>query len=239
MNDHQTTLQLKEHAPLVRRIAYHMSAKLPQSIELDDLIQAGMIGLLDAINKYEVQDETQFTTYASKRIRGAMLDDLRTLDWQSRAQRKNNRLIEEAISQLQHTLCRPPKESELAKHMGVSLPEYQKILQDTKNKLINYEDYHGDDEDNDEHFLDRNFSDHNDPLSLLLNDDLRTHVIDAINDLPDREKTLMGLYYEQELNLKEIGSIMGVTESRVCQLHTQAVARLRSSLAKKSWTSLA
>jgi RNA polymerase sigma factor for flagellar operon FliA len=239
MNDHQTTLRLKEHAPLVRRFAYHMSAKLPQSIELDDLIQAGMIGLLDAINKYEVQDETQFTTYASKRIRGAMLDELRTLDWQSRAQRKNTRLIEGAIFQLQHKLCRPPKESELANHMGVSLPEYQKLLQDTKNKLINYEDYHGDDEDNDEHFLDRNLSDCNDPLSLLLNDDLGTHVINAINSLPDREKTLLGLYYEQELNLKEIGSIMGVTESRVCQLHTQAVARLRSSLAKKSWTSLA
>lgn len=236
----KTTLLLKEHAPLVRRIAYHMSTKLPQSIELDDLIQAGMIGLLDAINKYELDEDAQFTTYAAQRIRGAMVDDLRSVDWQSRGQRKNARMIEEAIMQLQHKLGRPPKESELAKHIGISLPEYQQLLQDAKcNQLINYEDFQSDDDDNnDDHFLDRNLSDTDDPLSLLLNDNLRDCVIAAINDLPDREKTLMSLYYEEELNLKEVGAILGVSESRVCQLHSQAVARLRSALATKSWNSL-
>jgi len=236
----KTTLLLKEHAPLVRRIACHMSTKLPQSIELDDLIQAGMIGLLDAINKYELDEDAQFTTYAAQRIRGAMVDDLRSVDWQSRGQRKNARMIEEAIMQLQHKLGRPPKESELAKHIGISLPEYQQLLQDAKcNQLINYEDFQSDDDDNnDDHFLDRNLSDTDDPLSLLLNDNLRDCVIAAINDLPDREKTLMSLYYEEELNLKEVGAILGVSESRVCQLHSQAVARLRSALATKSWNSL-
>ncbi|MFA9215550.1 MAG: RNA polymerase sigma factor FliA [Sphingomonadaceae bacterium] len=227
---------LTEHMPLVKRLAHHMKAKLPPSVEVDDLVQAGMIGLLDAINRYEDSHGAQFETYAVLRIRGAMLDELRNSDWLPRSMRQNMRKIESAMATLQQRLGHPPTESEVAKLLKLSLADYQEMLSDGGgHQLVYYEDFH--DDDGNDSFLDRYCSDEDaDPLRSLLDGDFRQAVIDAIDALPPREKMLMGLYYEEELNLKEIGAVMGVSESRVSQLHTQAVARLRATLRERSWT---
>ncbi|MFS2214247.1 FliA/WhiG family RNA polymerase sigma factor [Massilia sp. NEAU-DD11] len=226
---------LTEHMPLVKRLAHQMKAKLPPSVEVDDLVQAGMMGLLDAINRYEENHGAQFETYAVLRIRGAMLDELRSSDWMPRSTRANMRKVEQAMATLQQQLGRPPSESEVAKSLKLSLPDYQDLLGDSGgHQLVYYEDFH--DEDGSEGFLDRYAVDDDDPLKSLLDTDFRQTVIDAIDALPPREKMLMGLYYEEELNLKEIGAVMGVSESRVSQLHTQAVARLRTYLRERSWT---
>jgi RNA polymerase sigma factor for flagellar operon FliA len=227
---------LTEHMPLVKRLAHHMKAKLPPSVEVDDLVQAGMIGLLDAINRYEETHGAQFETYAVMRIRGAMLDELRSSDWMPRSMRQDMRKIENAMSTLQQRLGRPPTESEVAKSLKLSLADYQEILSEGGgHQLVYYEDFH--EEDGSDSFLDRYAHDEDaDPLRALLDTDFRQAVIDAIDALPPREKMLMGLYYEEELNLKEIGAVMGVSESRVSQLHTQAVARLRASLREQAWT---
>jgi RNA polymerase sigma factor for flagellar operon FliA len=230
---------LTQHAPLVKKLAHQMKAKLPPSVEVDDLIQAGMIGLLDAVNRYEETHGAQFETYAVQRIRGAMLDELRSSDWLPRSMRQNMRKIEVAMSALQQRLGRAPNESEVAKQLKLSLVEYQELLgEGGGHQLVYYEDFH--DGEGNEHFLDRYCTDgSDDPLQSLMNTGFRAAVIDAINALPEREKNLMGLYYEQEMNLKEIGAVMGVSESRVCQLHSQAVARLRASLREKAWTGVA
>ena len=226
---------LTEHMPLVKRLAHHMKAKLPPSVEVDDLIQAGMMGLLDAINRYEDNHGAQFETYAVLRIRGAMLDELRNSDWMPRSTRQNMRKVETAMNELQQRLGRPPSESEVAKSLKMSLADYQDLLSDGGgHQLVYYEDFRGDDDDGS--FLDRYAVDDEDPLRSLLDTDFRQAVIDAIDKLPPREKMLMGLYYEEELNLKEIGAVMGVSESRVSQLHTQAVARLRAALREQLWT---
>lgn len=221
---------LEQHVPLVKRLAHHMKAKLPPNVEVDDLIQAGMIGLLDAVNRYEEGHGAQFETYAVLRIRGAMLDELRSNDWLPRSIRQNMRKIETAMSALQQQLGHVPTESEVAKMLKLSLPAYQEMLMDgSGHQLLYYEDFH--DNDDNEHFLDRYAVDEEgDPLRTLMNGDFRRAVVEAIEQLPERENLLMGLYYEQELNLKEIGAVMGVSESRVCQLHSQAVARLRAVL---------
>lgn len=233
---HNTDQMLKQHSGLVKKMAYQMKAKLPSCVELDDLIQAGMIGLMDAIQRYEDTHGAQFETYASQRVRGAMLDELRGADWLPRGIRKNMRDIELAVQQLEQKLGRPPTESEIAKHMNFSLEDYYDILSDCQgHQLIYYEDFQ--DDDGSEHFLDRYVDDDSsDPVKSLLESDFREALIESIDNLPEREKILMGLYYEQELNLKEIGAIMSVSESRVCQLHSQAVARLRASMREKAWT---
>jgi RNA polymerase sigma factor for flagellar operon FliA len=226
---------LTEHMPLVKRLAHQMRAKLPASVEVDDLIQAGMIGLLDAISRYEDDHGAQFETYAVLRIRGAMLDELRSNDWMPRSTRQNMRKVEQAMATLQQQLGRPPSESEIAKSMKLSLADYQDMLGDSGgHQLVYYEDFH--DEDGNDSWLDRYAVDEDDPLRALLETDFRQAVIDAIDSLPPREKMLMGLYYEEELNLKEIGAVMGVSESRVSQLHSQAVGRLRTYLRELAWT---
>ena len=227
---------LTAHMPLVKRLAHHMKAKLPPSVEVDDLVQAGMMGLLDAINRYEENQGAQFETYAVLRIRGAMLDELRNNDWMPRSTRQNMRKVEAAMNALQQQLGRPPSESEVAKSLKLSLPDYQELLGESGgHQLVYYEDFH-DGEEGSDGFLDRYAVDDDDPLKSLLDTDFRQSVIDAIDALPPREKMLMGLYYEEELNLKEIGAVMGVSESRVSQLHTQAVARLRAWLKERAWT---
>ena len=220
------------YAPLVKRIAHHMMAKLPPSVEIDDIMQAGMMGLLDAAGRYEESQGAQFETYAVQRIRGAMLDWLRETDWLPRGLRKDLRKIEGAISKLEQRNKRPPSEQELAESLSMSLGDYQQMLQDARgHQLIYYDDFRDSDDD---HYLDRHCADPTpSPLERLLDQNLRKLVIGAIGDLPEREKLVMSLYYEQELNFKEIGEVLGVTESRICQLHTQAIARLRSKL--KDW----
>jgi RNA polymerase sigma factor for flagellar operon FliA len=226
---------LTEHMPLVKRLAHQMKAKLPPSVEVDDLIQAGMIGLLDAINRYEENHGAQFETYAVLRIRGAMLDELRSNDWMPRSTRQNMRKVEQAMASLQQQLGRPPSESEIARSLNLPLADYQEMLGDSGgHQLVYYEDFH--DEDGNDSWLDRYAVDDDDPLRALLETDFRQAVIDAIDNLPPREKILMGLYYEEELNLKEIGAVMGVSESRVSQLHSQAVGRLRTYLRELAWT---
>jgi RNA polymerase sigma factor for flagellar operon FliA len=226
---------LTEHMPLVKRLAHQMKAKLPPSVEVDDLVQAGMIGLLDAISRYEDDHGAQFETYAVLRIRGAMLDELRSSDWMPRSTRQNMRKVEQAMATLQQQLGRPPSESEVAKSLKLSLADYQEMLGDSGgHQLVYYEDFH--DEDGNDSFLDRYAVDEDDPLRALMETDFRQAVIDAIDALPPREKLLMGLYYEEELNLKEIGAVMGVSESRVSQLHSQAVARMRAYLKEMAWT---
>jgi RNA polymerase sigma factor FliA len=234
-----TDQMLKQHSGLVKKMAYQLKAKLPSCVELDDLVQAGMIGLMDAIQRYEDNHGAQFETYASQRVRGAMLDELRGADWLPRGIRKNMRDIEVAVQQLEQKFGRPPTESEIAKHMNFTLEDYYDVLSDCQgHQLIYYEDFQ--DDDGGEHFLDRYVDDDtSDPVKSLLESDFREALIDSIDHLPEREKMLMGLYYEQELNLKEIGAIMSVSESRVCQLHSQAVARLRASMRDKSWTGAA
>ena len=220
---------LREYAPLVKRIAHHMMAKLPGSVAVDDIIQAGMIGLLDAAGRYDELRGAQFETFAAQRIRGAMLDELRQADWMPRSLRRDMRRIETAISKLQQRLGRAPNETEIAKEMDMPLDEYQHMLFESRGaQLVYYEDFH---EDDDEDFFERyDFDADADPLELLRDERFRDALIAAIERLPERERMLMGMHYEQEMNLREIGEVLGVSESRVCQLHSQAVARLRAIL---------
>lgn len=217
------------YAPLVKRIAYQMMAKLPASVCMDDMIQAGMIGLLDALDRYEDTQGAQFETYAAQRIRGAMLDELREADTMPRAVRRSMRKVETAVSKLEQRLGRAPAEQEIASELEVPLEEYQHTLQEARgHQLVYLEDFAEDEEDS---FLDKHCASADPtPLDALADKRLRKALVKAIEDLPEREKLLMSLYYEQELNLKEIGAVMGVSESRVCQLHSQAVGRLRARL---------
>ncbi len=220
---------VQRFAPLVKRIAYHLMARLPSSVQVDDLIQNGMIGLLDAIERFEAGMGAQFETYAAQRVRGAMLDGLRENDWLPRSLRREFRQIEKAIAQLEQEYGRPPSEVELAKALGVSLAEYQKMLQDARgHQLLSFEDLV---EEGDDDFLERHLTDDSrEPSRILEAESLKRMLVQGIEMLPEREKLMMALYYEQDLNLREIGDVMGVTESRVCQLHTQAVARLRARI---------
>lgn len=216
-----------QYAPLVKRIAFHLMAKLPSSVQVDDLIQNGMLGLLDALSRFEDGMGAQFETYAMQRVRGAMLDSLREADWLPRGIRREMRRVEAAIHALEHQHGRPPNETELATSLDMSLPDYQRLLLEARgHQLVYLEDLSGEGGDD---FLDRHASGKpTDPLTLLEDADLRNAMVRAIDQLPEREKMMMALYYEQDLNLREIGDVMGVTESRVCQLHSQAIARIRT-----------
>lgn len=220
---------VNEFVPLVKRIAYHMMTRLPASVQVDDLIQAGMIGLLDAINRYEGAYGRQFESYAAQRIRGSIFDELRDADWLPRSIRKKMRQIEAAVNALEQRNGCAPSEQDLAKELEISLDEYHSTLQSARGaQLIYYEDLQQDDE---EPFLDRLLiDDEGNPLNILIDENFRTQLIEAIGHLPARENMVMGMHYEQEMNLREIGEVLGVSESRVCQLHTQAIARLRSRL---------
>lgn len=223
------TQLVEAYAPLVKRVAYHLMAKLPASVQVDDIIQNGMMGLLDAINRYEDGLGAQFETYAVQRIRGAMLDGLRDDDWLPRSLRRDMRKIESAIHSLEQQNGRQPTEIELAEALDITLADYQRMLQDARgHQLVYFEDF-GD--TGDEDFLERHLGDaESNPLDLLEDADMRTTLVRAIDDLPEREQLVMSLYYDEELNLREIGEVLGVTESRVCQLHSQAVARLRARM---------
>lgn len=221
---------VSKYAPLVKRIAYHLMARLPASVEVDDLVQNGMLGLLDALGRFEEGLGAQFETYAVQRIRGAMLDGLRENDWLPRGVRREMRRVEGAIQKLEHEQGRAPSESELAAALGMTLVDYQKLLLDARGHQIVYlEDLADGDGDT---YLERHATGAvtPDPLTALEEAGARAELVAAIDGLPEREKLMMALYYEQDLNLREIGEVLGVTESRVCQLHTQAIARLRAAV---------
>jgi RNA polymerase sigma factor for flagellar operon FliA len=222
---------IKQYQPLVRRLAHHMMAKLPPSVEVDDLIQVGLIGLSDALTRFEASQGVQFETFATQRIRGAMLDELRENDWMSRGSRKSQKDIEVAMRRLEHRLGRSPVESEIAAEMGMALPDYQTLLGKVRGtQLVYLEDMSRHSEDDDT-YLDRHVADNEaDPLSMLRDHRLRQALVIAIKGLPEREQFIMSMYYEQDMNLKEIAAVLDVTESRICQLHSQSIARLRAKM---------
>ena len=221
---------IKQYSPLVRRLAHQMIAKLPANIELDDLIQVGLIGLTDALSRFDIGQGVQFETFATQRIRGAMLDELRGGDWMSRGTRRQQRTIESAVHKLEQKLGRAPVESEIAAEMGVPLDEYQELLGKVRGtQLVYLEDMSGD--EGDEDFLDRHVGDDSsNPVALLQDHRMRVALVAAIKNLPERDQFVMSMYYEHDMNLKEIAVVLKVTESRVCQLHSQSIARLRVKL---------
>ncbi len=226
----ETSAMLKQYSPLVRRLAHQMIAKLPANVELDDLIQVGLIGLTDALSRFDTAQGVQFETFATQRIRGAMLDELRGGDLMSRGTRRQQRSIEAAVHKVEQRLGRAPHESEIAAEMGLSLAEYQELLGKVRGtQLVYLEDMSGDDGDDD--YLDRHVADAAaNPMAMLQDHRMREALVVAIKNLPEREGYVMSMYYEHDMNLKEIAAVLKVTESRVCQLHSQAIARLRVKL---------
>ncbi len=221
---------IEKYGPLVRRVAAQMIAKLPANVELDDMVQAGMIGLVDALSRYQPDQGAQFETFAMQRIRGAMLDELREADWLPRSVRRNQRTIETAIRKLEQRHKRPPNETEVAEELGMPIEQYQHMLGEARGSQLVYLDEFSD-QDAEDGFLERfKIDPESDPSMMLRDDRFRGALIEAVEDLPERERMVMGMYYEQDMNLKEIGVVLGVTESRVSQLHSQAVARLRVKL---------
>lgn len=220
---------IEQYLPMVRRQALALQVRLPASIDLDDLIQAGVLGLLDSLGRFDSNAGATFATFASQRVRGAMIDELRSRDWLPRSVRRNARAMDSSVRKLEQQLGRPPTEPEIAQDMGMGLDDYRQLLSDTNSGyLLPFEELvsegsepeAGDD------------SGSTKPFEALLDTQQRARLVEAIEQLPEREKLLMGLYYQEELNLKEIGVVLGVTESRVCQLHSQAIGRLRAKLAE-------
>jgi RNA polymerase sigma factor for flagellar operon FliA len=218
---------VRKHADLVKRIAYHLAGRLPPQVEVDDLMQAGMMGLLEAAQNYSSGRGASFETFAGIRIRGAMLDALRKLDWAPRSVHRKARAAAIALREVEARRGGEASETDVAAQMGVPIEEYQRIIQDALGcQLLRLNDA----DDGEDSALDRLPDEAPDPESSALNDSLRQSVIDAIGRLPERERLVLSLYYEQELNLKEIGVVLKVTESRVCQLHGQALLRLKAQL---------
>ena len=222
---------IRQYQPLVRRLAHHMMAKLPANVEVDDLIQVGLIGLSEALTRYEAAQGVQFETFATQRIRGAMLDELRGNDWMSRGSRKSQKDIEQALRRLEHKLGRTPLESEIAADLGLSLVDYQSLLGKVRGTQLVYLEDMARGSDEDDSFLDRHVGDSEaDPMNMLRDQRLRQALVAAIKNLPEREQFILSMYYEQDMNLKEIAAVLNVTESRICQLHSQSIARLRAKM---------
>ncbi|OHV12001.1 RNA polymerase sigma factor FliA [Kushneria phosphatilytica] len=220
---------MDQYMPMVRRQALSMQVRLPACVDLDDLIQAGLVGLLDAFNRFDAGQGATFTTYASQRVRGAMIDELRSRDWLPRSVRRVSRDIDRVVWRLEQQNGRAPSEREIAAELDISLDEYHQTLTDVNNGfLMPYEDVSTDESEAShvDHSVERPDTPHDQWLAHAQ----REQLMAAIDKLPERERLLLALYYQEELNLKEIGAVMGVSESRVCQLHGQAVARLRVAL---------
>lgn len=223
--------QVVQHAPLVKRIAYHLMSRLPPSVQQDDLIQAGMIGLLESLRNYDATQGASFQTYARIRIRGAMLDEIRKNDWAPRSVHRKARMVAEVVKEIENRTGRDARDQEIAEGLEVTLPEYHRLLQDaSSHRVFSYDELnvesHGTPGG-----LTQNVQG---PLEGLQSADFKRSLADAIAGLPERERLVMTLYYDEELNLREIGSILGVSESRICQIHSQAVIRLQSRM--NHWT---
>lgn len=219
---------IQRHAFLVKRIAQHLLARLPDSVQLDDLIQSGMIGLLEAARKYDPSKGASFETYAGIRIRGSMMDEIRRGDWVPRSVHRNSRRVSEAIRTIENKEGRDARDTEVAEQLGVSLEEYHGISRDSLGgRLFSYEDVLETGEGSIDHSADETGN----LYEGLQRDVFQKRLAEAIESLPEKEKLVLSLYYNEELNLKEIGQILSVSESRVSQIHSQAALRLRSRLA--------
>ena len=218
---------VERFAPLVTRIARQLAAKLPASVELDDIVQAGMIGLMDAARRYKADQGAQFETFATQRVRGAMLDEVRQNDWAPRTVRRTQRALDAAIHAVEQRLGRAATEREIAGELGVSLADYRAMLVEARGgQIVSFDEI---EENAEGEAVARHRSDESqEPHARLEERRFREALVSAIGELPEREQQLMGLYYEQDLNFREIAAVLGVTESRICQMHTQAVARLRA-----------
>ena len=222
---------LVEHLPTVRYLARRIHERLPQHVELDDLISAGVVGLIDAFSKFDHTKQVQFKSYAQFRIRGAILDSLRTLDWSPRELRRKGRAVEEAIRTATHRLGRVPAEQEIAREMELGLEEYQQLLGELKGLEIGSLHMERTEDSGDEELSYIPGSPDEDPLFRCLQGEMKQRLIDAIDELPEKERMVLTLYYYEELTMKEIGLTLGVVESRVSQIHSSAVVRLRTALA--------
>ncbi|MFT5451244.1 MAG: RNA polymerase sigma factor for flagellar operon FliA [Enterobacterales bacterium] len=214
------------YAPLVHRIAYHLKSRLPDSVLIDDLLQSGMMGLLEASGKFNDSKGASFETYAGIRIRGSMIDDIRKGDWVPRSVHKNARSIASAITKIEQTTGQTATDHEIAEMLEISLEKYHTILKDAANGHIFAFDELGVTED----YLTDSNNDANEPYIGLRDEKFKLSLRDAIDTLPEREKLILALYYDDELNLKEIGEVINVSESRVSQIHSQAMVRLKSRM---------
>lgn len=226
-----TTLNLDEvvdrYAPLVKRIAHHLLLRMPASVQIDDLIQSGMIGLIEAARKYDVSKGASFETYAGIRIRGSMLDEVRKGDWAPRSVHRKSRKVAEAIKIVESRTGKDAKDKQIAAELEIGLKEYYTILQDASgSRLFSFDDIM----EGDDSAIETAAGELPGPCDGLQRLTFREHLASAIDKLPDREKLVLSLYYDEELNLKEIGEVIGVSESRVSQIHSQAALRLRARL---------
>ncbi|MCL5255381.1 MAG: RNA polymerase sigma factor FliA [Gammaproteobacteria bacterium] len=215
---------VQQYYPTVRRQALSLQVRLPAGVDIDDLIQAGLEGLLDALGRFDPQAGVAFSTFAHQRIRGAMIDELRSRDWLPRSVRRTAREVEAAVHKLQQQLGRPPEEREIAGALGMELEDYRKVLLDTNNGLVLSYDEVVTEQDEPHAGDEEQWS----PAEALFSGERKALVAQAIAALPEKEKLVMALYYQEELNLKEIGAVLDVSESRVSQLHSQAIKRIRA-----------
>jgi RNA polymerase sigma factor FliA len=221
---------LLEHLPIVRFLARRIHERLPQHVDIEDLVSAGVVGLMDAFAKFDPAKKVQFRSYAQFRIRGAILDSLRTLDWSPRELRRKGRAVEEAIRVLTARLGRPPGEAEVAAELGVTLEEYQQLLGDLKGLEIGTLHLERNEDSGEEELAYVPGRPDEDPLFRCLKGELEDRLAEAIANLPDRERLVMTLYYYEEMTMREIGLALGVVESRVSQVHASAVVHLRAAL---------
>ncbi|HWG19019.1 MAG TPA: FliA/WhiG family RNA polymerase sigma factor [Terracidiphilus sp.] len=221
---------LLEHLPVVRFLARRIHERLPQHVDMEDLVSAGVVGLMDAFAKFDPDKKVQFRSYAQFRIRGAILDSLRTLDWSPRELRRKGRAVEEAIRALTARMGRPPNEGEVAQEMALSLDEYQQLLGDLKGLEIGTLHMERNEDSGEEELAYVPGKPEEDPLFCCLRGEMEDRLAGAIQNLPDRERLVMTLYYYEEMTMREIGLALGVVESRVSQVHASAVVHLRAAL---------